>query len=102
MIGYQAKGLRVPPCGSQPCLVSQKIWFLHQDEKVEGFPQGDWFSTINFDGTFEVDVKIVDLNSFIGGESPKHREKVYFIRIGILNVSSPRKLSCRRIHLMVG
>jgi len=47
------------------------------------FLEGNQFTTINCDCTFEVDVKKVDLNAFIEGESPKHREKVNFIRIGV-------------------
>ena len=38
------------------------------------FLEGNQFTTINCDCTFEVDVKKVDLNAFIEGESPKHRE----------------------------
>jgi hypothetical protein len=48
------------------------------------FLEGHRFTTINCDCTFEVDVKKVDLNVFFEGESPKHTEKVKFIRIGIL------------------
>ena len=56
------------------------------------FLEGHRFTTINCDCTFEVDVKKVDLNAFIEGESPKHREKVNFIWIGILKASSHRKV----------
>jgi len=52
------------------------------------FLEGHQFTTINCDCTFEVDVKKVDLNAFIEGESAKHREKVNFIRIGVLKASS--------------
>ena len=45
------------------------------------FLEGHRFTTINCDGTFEVDVKKVDLNAFIQGESAKHREKVNFILV---------------------
>ena len=51
------------------------------------FLEGHWFRTINCVCTFEVYVKKVDLNAFIEGESPKHREKVNFIRIGALKAS---------------
>ena len=60
------------------------------------FLEGHRFTTINCDGTFEVDVKKVDLNAFIEGESPKHREKVNFIWIGILKASSPRKIEMQK------
>jgi hypothetical protein len=49
------------------------------------FLEGHWFTTINCDCTFAVNVKKVDLNAFIKGESPKHREKVNFILV----VASP-------------
>ena len=48
------------------------------------FLEGHRFTTINCDGTIEVDVKKVDLNAFIQGESAKHREPFIFIRIGVL------------------
>ena len=60
------------------------------------FLEGHRFTTINCDCTFEVDVKKVDLNAFIEGESSKHREKVNFIRIGILHVKSPRKIEMQK------
>jgi hypothetical protein len=60
------------------------------------FLEGHRFTTINCDGTFEVDVKKVDLNAFIQGESAKHREKVNFIRIGVLNASSHRKIEMQK------
>jgi hypothetical protein len=60
------------------------------------FLEGHRFTTINFDGTFEVDVKKVDLNAFIQGESAKHRENVHFIRIGVLHANSPRKIEMQK------
>ena len=60
------------------------------------FLEGHRFTTINCDCTFEVDVKKVDLNAFIEGELSKHREKVNFIRIGILHVKSPRKIEMQK------
>jgi len=60
------------------------------------FFEGHRFTTINCDCTFEVDVKKVDLNAFIEGESPKHRENVNFIRIGVLHAKSPRKIEMQK------
>jgi len=54
------------------------------------------FTTINCDCTFEVDLKKVDLNAFIEGESAKHREKVNFIWIGVLKASSHRKIEMQK------
>jgi len=60
------------------------------------FLEGHRFTTINCDCTFKVDVKKVNLNAFIEGESPKHREKVNFIRIGVLKASSHRKIEMQK------
>jgi hypothetical protein len=61
------------------------------------FLEGHRFTTTNCTGTFEVDVKKLDLNACINGVSPKHRLKSYFIWIGTLHHNSPRKLRCRNI-----
>ena len=47
-------------------------------------------------GTFEVDAKKLDLNAFINGVSPKHREKCHFIRIGVLYANSPREIELQK------
>jgi len=60
------------------------------------FLKGHRFTTINCVCTFEVDVKKVDLNAFIEGESPKHREEVSFIRIVVLKASSHRKVEMQK------
>ncbi len=74
-----------------------KIWgFSIKMSKWNDFLEGHWFNTMNCDGTFEVDQQKVDLSASIKGESPKNREKVYFIRIGILNSSSPRKVEMQK------
>ena len=65
--------------------VDKKWGFSIKLMKWRLFLEGHWFTTINCDCTFEVDVKKVDLNAFIKGESPKHREKVNFILV----VASP-------------
>ena len=64
------------------------------------FLEGHWFTTINCDGTFEVDTKKLDLNAFIKGTPKINKERLYFLRIGILKASSHRKLRCRRIQMM--
>jgi hypothetical protein len=60
------------------------------------FLKGHRFTTINCPGTFEVDTKKVDLNAFFHGLSPKHREQVYFIWIGVLTPDSPRKIEMQK------
>ena len=64
--------------------------------KWKVFLEGHHFTTIKCDGTFEVDTKKVDLNAFIHGESPKLRESVYFVRIGVLYDNSPRKIEMQK------
>ncbi len=64
--------------------------------KLKLFLEGHLFTTINCDGTMEVDEKKVDLNAFMKGKPPKHRERVYFIRIGILHANSPRKIEMQK------
>ena len=44
----------------------------------------------------EVNEKKVDLNAFMKGEPPKHRERVYLIRIGVLHANSPRKIEMQK------
>ena len=60
--------------------------------KLKFFLEGHRFTTI----TMEVDEKKVDLNAFMKGEPPKHRERVYFIRIGVLHANSPRKIEMQK------
>jgi hypothetical protein len=55
------------------------------------FVEGHRFKTTNCTGTFEVDVKMLDLNACINGVSPKQRLKGHFIRIDVLYHNSPRK-----------
>ncbi len=65
--------------------ISIKIW------KWKLFLEGHQFATTNCMGTVKVDTKKLDLNVCINRVSPKHREQVYFIRIGVLTVHSPGK-----------
>ena len=64
--------------------------------KLKFFLEGHIFTTINCDGTLEVDEKKADLIAFMKGEPPKHRERVYFIRIGVLHANSPRKIEMQK------
>lgn len=95
------KRLGMKPKDYESLLVSADLAHFHKRwgfsikmSKWNDFLEG--FTTINCDGTFEVDQKKVDLNAFIKGESAKNRDKVYFIRIGILNASSPRKVEMQK------
>ena len=82
----------------QPTLPTlTKRWgFSIKMMKLKLFLERRRFTTINCDGTLEVDVKKVDLNAFIQGESAKHRENVHFIRIGVLKASSHRKIEMQK------
>jgi hypothetical protein len=74
-----------------------KRWgFSIKTTKLRLFLDGHLFTTINCDGTMEVDLKKIDLNAFIQGESAKHREDFIFIRIGVLNASSHRKIEMQK------
>ncbi len=64
--------------------------------KLKLFLEVHRFTTINCDCTMDVDEKKVDLNAFMKGEPPKHRERVYFIRIGVLHANSPRKIEMQK------
>ena len=54
------------------------------------------FTTINCDGTFEGDLKKIDRNAFIQGESAKHMESLYFVWIGVLKASSHRYIEMQK------
>jgi len=57
--------------------------------KLKLFLKGHLFTTINCDGTLKVDEKKVDLNAFMKGKPPKHRERVYSHRPLIALPSCP-------------
>ncbi len=76
--------------------VDKRWGFSIKMMKWRFFLEGHRFTTINCDCTFEVDVKKVDLNAFIEGEYPKHREKVNFIRIGVLKASPHKKVEMQK------
>jgi len=60
------------------------------------FLEGHRFTTINCDGTFEVDTKKLDLNAFIEGTQKINKEHLYFLRIGILKSSFHRKIEMQK------
>ena len=74
----------------------QKRGFFIKILKWNLFLEGHWFATTNCMGTVKIDTKKLDLNACINGVSPKHREQVYFIRIGIINDYSPRKIEIQK------
>jgi hypothetical protein len=99
--------LGMTPKGYKYLLVAANVAHFHQSwgfsikkMKWKLFLKGHQFSTINCPGTFEVDTKKLDLNAFIHGLSPKHREQVYFIRIRVLTLDSTGKLRCRNIVMV--
>ena len=96
MIGYVPTGLRVPPCGSWPRPLSYKMGLLYQKKKWDLFIKGHQFSARHCMGTFEIDSKTIDSNSFINGVSPVHRVMRLSIRIGIINDYSPRKIEMQK------
>jgi hypothetical protein len=74
----------------------QKRGFSIMISKWKLFLKGHQFATTNCMGTVEVDTKKLDLNACINGVSPKHREQVYFIWIGVLTVHSPREIEMQK------
>jgi hypothetical protein len=74
----------------------QKLGFSTKILKWKLSLEGHQFATTNCMGTVEVDTKKLDLNACINGVSPKHREQVSFIRIGVLTVHSPRKIQMQK------
>ena len=74
----------------------QKRGFTIKILKWNLFLKGHRFATTNCMGTVEIDTKKFDLNACINGVSPKHREQVYFIWIGVLATNSPRKIEMQK------
>jgi hypothetical protein len=102
---HLSKRLGVTPKDYEYLLVAANLAHFHKRwgfsikmTKLRFFLEGHRFTTINCDSTFEVDLKKIDLNAFIQGESPKHREPSIsiFIRIGILKASSHRKVEMQK------
>jgi hypothetical protein len=73
-----------------------KWGFSIKKRKWDLFIEGHQFSSRHCMGTFEIDSKTIDLNSFINGVSPVHRVMRLSIRIGIINDYSPRKIEMQK------
>jgi hypothetical protein len=56
------------------------------------FLEGHRLTISNGMGTFKVDTKKLDINAFIKGTPKNCKEQCHFIRIGIINEYSPRKI----------
>jgi hypothetical protein len=74
----------------------QKWGFTIKILKWNLFLEGHRFATTNCMGTVEIDTKKLDLNACINGVSPKHREQIYSIWIGVLAANSPRKTEMQK------
>ena len=72
----------------------QRWGFSIKISKWKLFLEGHRFATTNCMGmgTVEIDAKKLDINACINGLPPKHRELVYFIRIGVNTDLSPKKI----------
>ena len=81
-------------------LTYKKMGFSIKKLKWQLFIEGHRFTTTNCtaisNGTFEIDAKKMDLTSFINGVSAVHRVRSHFIRIGILDAQSPRKIELQK------
>jgi hypothetical protein len=100
---HLSKRLGISPQDYEYLLVAAQLAHFHtkwgfsiKKLKWKLFIEGHRFTANNCTATFEVDVKKLDLDAFINGVSPKHRVKSHFIRIGILNDHSPRKIELQK------
>ena len=96
---YLSKRLGMMPKDYEYLLVAADLTHFHKRwgfsikiMKWKLFLEGHRFTTINCDGTFEVDTKKLDLNAFIEGTPKINKERLYFLWIGILKASSHRKI----------
>ena len=73
---------------------------IRQKLKWKLFIEGHRFTTTDCtatsNGAFEIDAKTMDLTAFINGVSPVHRVRSHFIRIGVLDAQSPRKIELQK------
>ena len=81
---HLSKRLGITPQDYEFILVAADLAHFHKSwsfsiemMKLKLFLDGHLFTTNNCDGTLEVDEKKVDLNAFMKGKPPKHRERVY-------------------------
>ncbi len=100
---HLSKQMGMSPQDYEYLLVAANLAHFHQKQgfsikilKWKLFFEGHRFATTNCMGTVKVDTKKLDLNACIYGVSPKHREQVYFIWIGVLTVHSPRKIEIQK------
>ena len=102
-----SKQLGMSPNDYEYLLVAAQLAHFHgkwgfsiKKLKWKLFIKGHRFTTTNCtttsNGTFEIDAKTMDLTSFINGVSPVHRVRSHFIRIGILDAHSPRKIELQK------
>ena len=100
---HLSKRMGMSPQDYEYLLVAANLAHFHQTRgfsikisKWKLFLEGHRFAKTNCMGTVEIDTKKLDLNACINGVSPKHREQVYFIWIGIINDYSPRKIEMQK------
>ena len=89
----------MPPLDYERLLAAANLAHYHPKwgftilvDRWKMFLDGHHFCTSKGTGSFEVDIKKLDINACILGVSAKHRVKVHVIRIGIINDYSPRKI----------
>jgi hypothetical protein len=96
-----SKQMGMSPQDYEYLLVAANLAHFHQRwgfsikiSKWKLFLEGHRFATTNCMGmgTVEIDAKKLDINVCINGLPPKHRELVYFIRIGVNTDLSPKKI----------
>ena len=104
---HLSKRIGMSPQDYEYLLVAANLAHFHQTwgfsikiSKWKLFLEGHRFAKTNCMGmgTVEIDAKKLDINACINGLSPKHRELVYFIRIGVNTDQSPKKLRRRWVR----
>jgi hypothetical protein len=100
---HLSTGLGMSPQDNEYLLVALDLANIHKRwgfsikiMKQKVFLEGYLFTTINCDGTFKVDMKKMDIDAFIQGESSNKRKEIIFIRIGILHANFPRKIEMQK------
>ena len=100
---HLSRQLGISPQAYEYLLVAANLAHFHtkwgfsiKKRKWDFFIEGHRFSSRHYMGTFEIDSKTIDLNSFINAVSPVHRVRRQFIWIGILHHNSPRKIEMQK------
>ncbi len=100
---HLSKQMGMSPQDYEYLLVAANLAHFHQKRgfsiKIlmwKLFLEGHLFATTYCTDTVVVEAKKLDLDAYVNGVSPKNRQQLYFIQIGVLAVDSPRKIEMQR------